>query len=314
MKKLLLLFVISVNVSLAQNEILIQPFSPDLFTDFPNVRDISITNDGSEMYFTVEGYKKEFSFIALSKKNKKGDWQQPQVVSFSGKDKDLEPFLSPDNLSLFFASNRSIDGTLPKTDFDIWVVKRKTLKSNWSHPVNLGAIINTDKDEFYPSVSNSGNLYYTATIDSDTKGKEDIYMSKFEEGMYTTPVSLSEAVNSETYEFNAFISPDESMLMYSSYRRPDGFGGVDMYISRKDVNGKWLPAKNMGDKINSKFTEYCPFLDFKNGTFYFTSDRSNQKPKFETQLSIEEILDEMNSSPNGLSRIYVLKFDESLFK
>lgn len=294
----------------SQNELL--PFNAELFDNFPNVRDIAVSNNSSEIYFTVEGYKKEYSFIAFSKK-KDDLWSSPSVVSFSGKDKDLEPFLSPDNLRLYFASNRNVDVNVSKSDFDIWYVERANISSPWSEPKNIGAPINTDKDEFYPSVGISGNLYYTATIEGNTKGKEDIYISTFENGKYTDPTSLCDAVNSETYEFNAFVSPDEKTLIFSSYRRPGAIGVIDLYISKKDENGKWLPAKNMGSSVNSKTTEFCPFVDFNSSVLYLTSDRSKQETKNKSRLSMDEILKNMKTAPNGLSRIYSVNFDSSLF-
>ena len=312
MKNLHYLFILISTFSFAQTKTQVEVFLPDLFSQFPHVRDLSISNDASELYFTVEGFKKEFSFIAISKK-KNGVWQEPAVAPFSGMDKDLEPFLSPNNLKLFFVSNRKINDDIDKKDMDIWFVERTSITSKWSEPKNIGAPINTDKDEFYPSVAANGNLYFTTTIENDTKGKEDIYRSQLINGIYQSPVSLSKSINSETYDFNAYISPDESILVYSSYRRPDGIGGTDLYISTKNEKREWSPAKNLVE-INSKNTDYCPFVDIKTSTLYFTSDRSNQNKSYSKQMSLDEILSEMKKSPNGQSRIFTTKFDLSLFK
>lgn len=313
MKTIALFFLFVSTITLAQNNPNPELFLPDFFQEFPNVRDLSISNDKSEMYFTVESFKKEFSFIAYSKK-KNGNWAEPQVVSFSGKDKDLEPFLSPDNLRLYFASNRNTVSNEDKTDFDIWYVERESLSSDWGKPINIGTPINTDKDEFYPAITNSGNLYFTATRETDTKGKEDIYMSKFENGKYLAPRSLSDAVNSETYEFNAYVSPNEDVIVYSSYRRPDGVGSTDLYISVKDENGNWQEAKNLGKQINSPKTEYCPLLDLENYTLYFTSDVSTIPSKMNTSKTTEELRNIMHNAPNGMSRIYAVELDRSLFE
>lgn len=313
MKNLYYLFILISTFSFVQTKAQVVPFLPELFKDFPNVRDLAISNNQSEMYFTVEGFKKEFSFIAVSKKEN-GVWQQATVAPFSGMDKDLEPFLSPNNLRLYFVSNRKVKIGVEKKDMDIWFVERSTINSDWSKPKNIGAPINTEKDEFYPSVAANGNLYFTATITNDTKGKEDIYISSFVDGAYQNPISLSNNINSETYEFNAYISPDEHTIIFSSYRRPDSFGGTDLYISLKDENGNWQPGENLGENINSDKIDYCPFVDFKTNTFYFTSERSQQNKSYYKQMSLKEILSEMKKSPNGQSRIYTTKLDVSIFK
>ncbi len=287
--------------SISKNKVT-EVFMPELFQDFPNVRDISISNNQQEIYFTVESFKKEFSFIAVIR-FKDGKWSKAKTASFSGKDKDLEPFLSPDNLNLYFASNRRINSNVQKKDMDIWMVERTSISSKWSTPKNMGTIINTDKDEFYPSMTNSGNLYFTAAYEN-SKGKEDIYMSEYIDGKYIKPVSLSESINSSTYEFNAFVSPNEDLILFSSYNRKDSFGGTDLYMSKKNKNGKWSTAQNLGVHINSEKIDYCPFIDFKSNTLYFTSEKSVQLNKFNEQMTIDKILNHMNFVPNGMSRIY----------
>ena len=37
--------------------------------------------------------------------------------------------------------------------------------------------------------------------------------------------------------------------------REDGYGGSDIYISFRAKDGSWVPAINMGDKINTAFDE-----------------------------------------------------------
>lgn len=305
MKKILYFLVLSscslFAQSISENKVT-EVFMPELFQDFPNVRDISISNNQQEIYFTVESFKKEFSFIAVIR-FKDGKWSKAKTTSFSGMDKDLEPFLSPDNLNLYFASNRSINSNVQKKDMDIWMVERTSISSKWSEPKNMGTIINTDKDEFYPSITNSGNLYFTAAYEN-SKGEEDIYMSEYIDGKYIKPISLSESINSSTYEFNAFVSPNEDLIIFSSYKRKDSFGGADLYMSKKNKNGTWSVAQNLGRFINSDKIDYCPFIDFKANILYFTSEKSLQYNKFKEQMNLDEILDHMNFTPNGMSRIY----------
>lgn len=300
MKRILcIMFFVSTNVSAQKVEHVL----PKTFNQFPNVRDFAMDKEKTEIYFTVESYKKGYSFIGVVKKEKNG-WGEPKVASFSGQYKDLEPFLSPDELTLYFASNRK-DNTSSeaKKDIDIWYVTRKSKKDPWSKPINIGAPINTSVNEFYPSVNKKGDLFFTAQY-KDSKGKEDIYVSRFVNGKYTKPISLGNAINSEKYEFNAYVSPDEDFIIFTSYGRKDGFGGGDLYISRKDEKGNWLPAKNLGNTINSNKIDYCPFVDLSTNTLYFTSDKNNIKPVFTDKKEIRDILKKMNTFPNGLSRIY----------
>ncbi len=223
-----------------------------------SVRDFALSPKQDELFITVESNKNIFSSILhLTKDGKK--WKV-ELAPFSGTYGDIEPTFSPDGNTLYFASNRPLQKDSAIKDFDIW--KTEKIKGIWSEPENLGAPINTDANEFYPAVTTNGKLYFTAAYKENAVGKEDIWMSRLENGIYTTPVALPETVNSTLYEFNAFVSPDDSYIIFTSYGREDDFGGGDLYISKKDAKGEWLAAKNLGAKINSKGLDYCPFVSF----------------------------------------------------
>ncbi len=196
------------------------------------MRDIAISSEGDEIYFSVQSYVDEVSFIASAKKEN-NVWSNPEIVSFSGKYFDIEPFLSADGLKLYFASNRPLDNAETKTkDFDIWYVERENKNAEWSNPINLGEPINSSANEFYPSIADNNNFYFTCD-ERTTKGKDDIFVSMWVDGKYTEPVSLSDSINSDGYEFNAFVAPDESYIIFTAYQREGGFGSGDLYMSYK---------------------------------------------------------------------------------
>lgn len=285
----------------------IVPCMPELMDRFPNVRDIAISPDGSEIYFSISSFRKEFSAIVVIQKD--GDeWSEPAVAPFSGQYNDLEPAFSPDGLKLYFASQRPANDTInePK-DWDIWYVERKNPDAEWSAPINPGAPLNSDGNEFYPSVTNNGDVYFTTTPNKETN-KEDIFVCRYSKKGFSQPVALPSEVNTDGYEFNAFIAPDESYLIFSSFGRKDGNGGGDLYIAFRGSDGKWQPAHNMGPTINSKQLDYCPFVDGNTQTFYFTSESSNVRKYFDRAQALEALEDEFYQFENGLSRIYQMPF------
>ncbi|MDP1675593.1 MAG: hypothetical protein Q8L88_01915 [Bacteroidota bacterium] len=281
----------------------VQPFLPEIISRFPNVRDLAVSTEENEIYFTAQSILGELSAIVTSKKEH-GKWSAPEIAAFSGMYQDLEPFLSPNGLRLYFVSNRP-NGSNPNTpkNYDIWFVERKNKKSAWSAPKNLGAPVNTNEDEFYPSVAVSNNLYFTRD-GAGSKSKDDIFFTRWENGTYAAPVSMSDSINSTGYEFNAFVAPDESFLLYTCYNRAGGSGSGDLYISYNKGNNEWTTAENLRKEINSPMMDYCPFVDTKSGILYFTSKRSSVKTQFERQQNIKELLKEMTKYENGQSRIY----------
>lgn len=303
-------FLVYCSLSFSQT---VQPFMPDVVSKFPNVRDVAITENMDEIVFSAQSAMGDVSaLVAIKKIN--DQWQEPEVINFSGKYFDLEPFFSRDGLSLYFVSNRPLDQTSDTTkDFDIWYSKRETLNANWSKPINMGAPINTAMDEFFPAITDSNNLYFTLD-NPELKQKDNIYVSEFIDGTYTRPKQLGNGVNSDGYEFNAFVAGDESYIIFTCYNKEGGFGSGDLYLSSKLETGEWGPSKNLGGQINSNKMEYCPFVDETTNTLYFTSKRNSLKPTFETKLEINGLLEAFNTYENGLSRLYQISLDGIISK
>ncbi len=292
-----LLFFLAMRTSYAQPAL----FLEGLVSTHLNERDLAISPDGQEMYYTIQANQNAFSTIIRLTKRTDNTWSPPQVAPFSGRFSDLEPAFSPDGKKLFFASNRPLTGDKTK-DYDIWVMEKNN--GNWSTPKNLGPLVNTEGNEFYPSVAASGNLYFTAEYAKGV-GKEDIFVSPCINGMYTESIALDTAVNSSLWEFNAFVSADETYIIFTSYGRKDDRGGGDLYMSVKSADGKWLPAKNL-TIINSTKLDYCPFV--KGDDLFFTSGRDTAPSFYKSPVNYEALVKTYNSARNGSENIYRINF------
>jgi hypothetical protein len=277
----------------------IAPFLEPIVSQFPNVRDLALTKN--EAIFSAQSVMGDVS-VLVNVKKLNDQWSKPKVVSFSGHYFDIEPFFSEDGLTLYFVSNRPMDSSSTEIkDFDIWFVTRDAKEAEWSSPKNIGFPINTKMDEFYPVVTKSKNLYFTLD-NPELNQKDDIYVSEYVNGKYSEPKRLGDGINSNGYEFNAFVSPDETYMIYTCYNREGGFGSGDLYISYHNSNG-WTQAKNMGPNINSDKMDYCPFVDNKSNTLYFTSKRLIT-PNLKSSVNIEDLKVLFNKYENGSSRLY----------
>ena len=287
----------------------ITPFLEDIVTQFPNVRDLAIIEN--EAFFSAQSIMGDISSLVNIKKLN-GHWSTPEVAFFSGQFLDMEPFFSEDGLTLYFVSNRPLESfSTEAKDFDIWYVTRASLGGEWSNPKNIGAPINTKMDEFYPVITKSKNLYFTLD-NNELNQKDDIYVSKFVNGIYTKPERLDNTINSNGHEFNAFVSPDESFMIYTCYNRADGQGSGDLYISYRTDNG-WTEAKNLGVDINSDKMDYCPFVDIHTNILYFTSKRLIT-PNLKSSVNIDGLITIFNTYENGSSRLYKTGIDQELNK
>jgi outer membrane protein OmpA-like peptidoglycan-associated protein len=102
-------------------------------------------------------------------------------------------------------------------------------------------------------------------------GNYDIYKSVYTPKGWSEPENLGANINTEFWESSPSLSPDNRVLFFSS-NRPGGYGGKDLYVSYRNANGSWGPARNMGPEINTKGDELAPFIHPDNQTLYFTSD------------------------------------------
>lgn len=97
-----------------------------------------------------------------------------------------------------------------------------------------------------------------------------IWFSNFKEGKWSKPIPFN--YNNTAYSVGQpCLTPDGNTLYFAS-DKPGGFGGVDLYKTNKDTSGVWQKPINLGDKINTEGDEMFPFLETKNGTFFFSSN------------------------------------------
>jgi Tol biopolymer transport system component len=229
--------------------------------------------DLKEFYFSTMDADKNYTVMQM--REIEGRWTRPRIAPFSGTYSDADPFISPDGKRLLFPSDRPLEeGGVAADGYNIWVVDRTG--PGWIDPRPLGPEINQPGGlEIYPSLTRSGILYFSSDREGG-RGSGDIYRSRRVNGVYAEPENLGKAINTPDREFDAFIAPDESYLIFSSYRRDGGFGKSDLYISFRRGEGKWTQAVNMGRLFNSRESEFTPIVTPDGKYFFFTSTRLGQ--------------------------------------
>lgn len=279
-------------------------FADGVVSDGLSNRDMAISPDGKEIFYTVQHNPAGISVIMHSSYTASG-WTKPEVTAFSGVWADLEPAFSPDGQRLYFVSNRPITDTGKAKDFDIWYLVKTN--GEWKKIAHLPAPVNTEKDEYYPSIARNGNLYFTREMEGK---KEDIVYCVWERGKYKEAQSLSDAVNSKGFEFNACVDPDEKFILFTAYGRKEDLGRGDLYISRRDQSGQWQTAKHL--HINSAAIDYCPYVSPDGKYLFFTSARAIKRTVGKGRLQYNDLKKMLAQSGNGLDDIYWVLFSEVL--
>tara|TARA_R110000796_G_scaffold252640_2_gene389825 strand:+ start:77576 stop:78505 length:930 start_codon:yes stop_codon:yes gene_type:complete len=225
----------------------------------------------TEFYYGVEvNGKSEIRFTRLEGNS----WSKPKTLLSHPVYSVNDPFLSPDEKRLYFISQRSIDGLAAKQDYDIWYIERD--KSEWSlEMVNAGPSINSNKNEYYISFTVSGDIYFASNRAASEERQHDfdIYFSKNNNhNSFQLATPLNDSINTNSYEADVFIDPNEEYLIFCTVRK-EGFGQGDLYISFKNKEGSWSKSQNMGELINTPNHELCPFVSKDGKYLFFTSNQ-----------------------------------------
>ena len=169
-----------------------------------------------------------------------GKWKDITELRFNSDSYNITtPWLSEDGRKLFFASDKpgGFGGS------DLYYCEWKN--NYWNNPVNLGKVINTEGNEAYPFVSQSGELFFSSDGHPGL-GRKDIFYSRFIDSAWIEPVRLNPPVNSEYDDFG-LIANDEMTEGYFSSQRGKT---IDIY-SFKTINPQFFYCSNQ--KVN----RYC---------------------------------------------------------
>ncbi len=246
-------------------------FAPGIVSTGLSERDIAVTPDGNEIYFGTFAGRYAVAVIMVVRRSG-GVWGQPEVAPFSGIPgvADLEPALAADGSRLYFLSDRPARAG-EKGGEDIWFVERQG--PGWGPATNLGPPVNSAAEEYFPSLTRDGTIYFTRQ--GDKAHPDGIYRSRLKDGAYAAPERLPDRVNCGRARYNAFVAPDESYLVYAIFGRPDGLGRSDYYVSFRSADDEWSEPVNLGPKINTAGDEeYSPYVTRDGRHFFFMSSRT----------------------------------------
>ncbi len=280
---LCLIAVVSITVTAQQREfpILSGPYlgqkppdiKPELFA--PGVINTDISEGcsgwGNHMeYFIFQRWINRKSYLYITD-NSHGIWVAPKPIPFVEKYQIGDFTIAPDGRTLMFASNLLIAEIGSEGEGgNIWMMEKT--ETGWTEPKPIGAPVNTKYHDSYPSLAANKNLYFFSRKPGGY-GASDLYLSEFKNGRYQDPKNLGETINTSSHEWDPYIAPDESYMIYCSMM-PGGLGQDDLYISFRQSDGSWGIPKHLGDEINSPKSENRPYVTPDGKYLFYVSAKS----------------------------------------
>ncbi|MFL9485249.1 OmpA family protein [Chitinophagaceae bacterium LWZ2-11] len=233
----------------------------------------SLTVDDSLLVFTRRAFNNTGEyFYETHLKGKEFSLAQP-----IGGDLNREAFkgaicVSSDGEWLIFAGNL---GSQTYGDYDLYICYNTP--EGWSKPENMGENINSGYWDSSPSLSPDNRVLYFSSNRPAGYGGKDLYMSvRKPNGRWSPAVNMGPTINTAGDELAPYIHADNQTLYFTSDGLP-GYGGTDLFIMRKKIDGTWGVPENLGYPINTIENEGSIAVSADGLTAYYASDRSDSR-------------------------------------
>lgn len=183
-------------------------------------------------------------------------------------------------------------------------------------PINMGPNINTDRPEYFPSITaDDQQLLFTRDVLDPREitfgHQEDIFVSTSPSPHeWTYGKEISPNVNTVYNEGAPTFSADGKYIImvgceiglgdkdYGADRQ--GYGSCDLFVSEK-IGNDWTKPSNMGAPINSSHWETQPSFSSDGKTLYFIRGvRNKQTGESSQDIYVTEITSEGWSKPERL--------------
>jgi outer membrane protein OmpA-like peptidoglycan-associated protein len=189
----------------------------------------SFDKSGRVMMFTSDNYngKSDEGIRNLklfeAKAEKGGEWSDKVPFPYNSDEYSCgHPALSADGKTLFFASD--MPGGFGGVDIYKCI---RNEKGDWSKPVNMGEKINTEGNEMFPYIHESGILFFS----SDGRpglGGLDIFAVLIYKGRLSKVINVGWPVNGSKDDFSMALDEEKKKGFFAS-NREGGKGSDDIY-------------------------------------------------------------------------------------
>lgn len=183
------------------------------------------------------------------------------------------------------------------------------------NPDNLGDSVNTENDEYWPSLTadeqlliitrlipkedaESSPMVNRVNMPMHTNFQEDFYISVKSDGFWKQAQNAGSPLNTKGNEGAQTISVDGKTMFFTACNRKDGKGRCDIYKTERTNDG-WSEPVNIGSPVNSNDWEAQPSISPDGQTLFFVSSRAGGFGKKDIWYAILKD-DGTWSAPNNL--------------
>jgi hypothetical protein len=233
----------------------------------------SLTADLRELYFYSNRDCPSCYDLFVAKRMAVTDaWGTPTpVTELNTASVDVTPEVSPDGLTLWYASERDT----PAGGADIWVTTRANRSLPWNPPMRDVNLSTTGYD-VDPALGDNG-LAMALTSDGSGDVLGDIFISTRPTvgAAWSVPMPITE-LDTTALESAGSLRDGASVLFFA--RETTKF---DIYVAKRESMTSAFAGVSMVANINSAQLDFDPWVSADMRTLYFASDRTGNMEIFE---------------------------------
>lgn len=204
---------------------------------------------------------------------------------------EYAPVLDPGQEKIIFSSNRIEKKKKGEYFTDIYSADKE--EDELKTASKIKSTLNTKYDDMIMAIGDNGKQVLLYSY----KNEGDIFISNLYQGEWSKPVTIGDNINTpEFFEGSACLSKDGNSLFFTS-DRPGGYGGLDIYVSKKQENGIWGKPQNLGARINTKMNEESPSVSPDGKILFFSTEGHSGVGGFDVFYSLEEKDKDIWSNP-----------------
>src|SRR6218665_1198134 len=248
------------------------------FVAFKDEDDKKFARDYEGEMANAKGMLKSITAENSLKKNMPFD---PKVVRGVSSDRDeYLAYVSPDDKSCYFVRRLPVQNKdkvyASDREKEMFMVATRDKTGLFDGGEPMMPPFNTTSDNQGGCTISIDNKHLYFAMMRDEGGNQpncDIYVSTGLGGGWTPTRKVSPSTNHPVYWDSQPSIASDGLTLYFVSDRPGGYGGTDIYLSRKAPRtGLWGLPQNLGPKINTRGDEKTPFIHSDSETLYFSSD------------------------------------------
>jgi outer membrane protein OmpA-like peptidoglycan-associated protein len=194
--------------------------------------------------------------------------------NINSKYNESTPTFTKDGKTMYFTRNNYNEGKKGKDGNNVTLIKiyKATLENGkWENITELP--FNSDNySTAHPTLSSDENTLYFASDMPGTLGQSDIFKVNVNaNGSFGSPENLGTKINTSGRETFPFVN-DENEIYFASDGHP-GLGGLDVFMSKINLEETLSEVQNLGGDINSPKDDFAYLIDTKSRRGFFTSNR-----------------------------------------